>query len=147
MSLTERINQDVKQAMKARDKETLKVLRMLKSALQMEQLEHSEPLNEEQEITIIARELKQRKDSLAEFEKAGRQDLVDEVTDEIGVVERYLPKQLSEEEIEVEVRKVMDELNATSKSDFGKVMGKAMANLKGKADGNLVKEVTKNLLG
>ncbi|HJG48711.1 MULTISPECIES: GatB/YqeY domain-containing protein [Ruoffia] len=147
MSLTERINQDVKQAMKARDKETLKVLRMLKSALQMEQLEHSEPLNEEQEITIIARELKQRKDSLAEFEKAGRQDLVDEVTDEIVVVERYLPKQLSEEEIEVEVRKVMDELNATSKSDFGKVMGKAMANLKGKADGNLVKEVTKNLLG
>lgn len=147
MSLTERINQDVKQAMKARDKETLKVLRMLKSALQMEQLEHSEPLNEEQEITIIARELKQRKDSLAEFEKAGRQDLVDEVTDEIVVVERYLPKQLSEEEIEVEVQKVMDELNATSKSDFGKVMGKAMANLKGKADGNLVKEVTKNLLG
>ncbi|HBY89157.1 MAG: GatB/YqeY domain-containing protein [Ruoffia tabacinasalis] len=147
MSLTERINQDVKQAMKARDKETLKVLRMLKSALQMEQLEHSEPLNEEQEITIISRELKQRKDSLAEFEKAGRQDLVDEVTDEIVVVERYLPKQLSEEEIEVEVRKVMDELNATSKSDFGKVMGKAMANLKGKADGNLVKEVTKNLLG
>lgn len=147
MSLTERINQDVKQAMKARDKETLKVLRMLKSALQMEQLEHSEPLNEEQEITIIARELKQRRDSLAEFEKAGRQDLVDEVTDEIVVVERYLPKQLSEEEIEVEVRKVMDELNATSKSDFGKVMGKAMANLKGKADGNLVKEVTKNLLG
>lgn len=147
MSLTERINQDVKQAMKARDKETLKVLRMLKSALQMEQLEHSEPLNEEQEITIIARELKQRKDSLAEFEKAGRQDLVDEVTDEIVVVERYLPKQISEEEIEVEVRKVMDELNATSKSDFGKVMGKAMANLKGKADGNLVKEVTKNLLG
>lgn len=147
MSLTERINQDVKQAMKARDKETLKVLRMLKSALQMEQLEHSEPLNEEQEISIIARELKQRKDSLAEFEKAGRQDLVDEVTDEIVVVERYLPKQLSEEEIEVEVRKVMDELNATSKSDFGKVMGKAMANLKGKADGNLVKEVTKNLLG
>lgn len=147
MSLTERINQDVKQAMKARDKETLKVLRMLKSALQMEQLEHSEPLNEEQEITIIARELKQRKDSLADFEKAGRQDLVDEVTDEIVVVERYLPKQLSEEEIEVEVRKVMDELNATSKSDFGKVMGKAMANLKGKADGNLVKEVTKNLLG
>src|SRR5699024_707199 len=147
MSLTERINQDVKQAMKARDKETLKVLRMLKSALQMEQLEHSEPLNEEQEITIIARELKHRKDSLAEFEKAGRQDLVDEVTDEIVVVERYLPKQLSEEEIEVEVRKVMDELNASSKSDFGKVMGKAMANLKGKADGNLVKEVTKNLLG
>ena len=147
MSLTERINQDVKQAMKARDKETLKVLRMLKWALQMEQLEHSEPLNEEQEITIISRELKQRKDSLAEFEKAGRQDLVDEVTDEIVVVERYLPKQLSEEEIEVEVRKVMDELNATSKSDFGKVMGKAMANLKGKADGNLVKEVTKNLLG
>lgn len=147
MSLTERINQDVKQAMKARDKETLKVIRMIKSALQMEQLKHSESLNEEEEITIIVRELKQRKDSLAEFEKAERHDLVEEVTAEIEVVERYLPKQLSEEEIEVEVQKVMDELGATSSADFGKVMGKAMANLKGQADGNLVKQVTKKLLG
>ncbi|MBZ6526211.1 GatB/YqeY domain-containing protein [Aerococcaceae bacterium DSM 111021] len=146
MSLTERINQDVKQAMKARDKETLKVIRMIKSALQMEQLKHSESLNEEEEITIIVRELKQRKDSLAEFEKAERHDLVEEVTAEIEVVERYLPKQLSEEEIEVEVQKVMDELGATSSADFGKVMGKAMANLKGQADGNLVKQVTKKLL-
>lgn len=147
MSLTERINQDVKQAMKARDKETLKVIRMIKSALQMEQLKHSESLTEEEEITIIVRELKQRKDSLAEFEKAERHDLVEEVTAEIEVVERYLPKQLSEEEIEVEVQKVMDELGATSSADFGKVMGKAMANLKGQADGNLVKQVTKKLLG
>lgn len=146
MSLTERINQDVKQAMKARDKDTLKVIRMLKSALQMEQLEHSEPLNDEQEISIIARELKQRRDSLVEFKKAGRDDLVDEVTAEIEVVERYLPKQLSEEEITVEVQKVIDELGATSQADFGKVMGKAMANLKGQADGNLVNKVTKQLL-
>lgn len=146
MSLTERINQDVKQAMKARDKDTLKVIRMLKSALQMEQLEHSEPLNDEQEISIIARELKQRRDSLAEFKKAGRDDLVNEVTAEIEVVERYLPKQLSEEEVTVEVQKVIDELGATSAADFGKVMGKAMANLKGQADGNIVNKVTKQLL-
>ena len=70
MSLTQRINEDIKVAMKAKDKETLKVIRMLKAALQKEQIEQTEPLSEEQEITIIAREMKQRKDSLAEFEKA-----------------------------------------------------------------------------
>lgn len=146
MSLTDRINQDVKEAMKARDKDTLKVIRMLKAGLQKEQLEHSEPLNEEEELTIIARELKQRKDSLAEFEKAGRQDLVDEVTAEIEIVERYLPQQLSEEEVEAKIQSIIDELGATSSEDFGKVMGKAMADLKGQADGKVVNQITKKLL-
>lgn len=146
MSLTEQINKDVIQAMKAKDKDTLKVIRMLKAALQKEQLEHSEPLNEDQELTIITRELKQRKDSLSEFEKANRQELVDEVLAEILIVERYLPTQLTEDEVVVEVQKIIDELEAT-KADFGKVMGKSMVELKGKADGNLVKEVAKKLLG
>lgn len=146
MSLTERINQDVKQAMKARDKETLKVIRMLKAALQNEQLEHSDPLTAEQELTIIARELKQRKDSLAEFEKAGRDDLVAEVKDEIIIVEAYLPQQLSEEEVEARVKAIIEELQATSKADFGKVMGKAASELKGQADGKLINQIANRLL-
>ena len=145
MSLTARINEDIKIAMKAKDKETLKVIRMLKAALQKEQLEHAEPLNEQQELTIITREMKQRKDSLAEFLKANRQDLVDTVNQEIEIVERYLPKQLSPDEIKAAVQSIIDELQAT-KSDFGTVMSKAMSQLKGQADGQLVNQTVKELL-
>lgn len=146
MSLTERINQDVKQAMKARDKETLKVIRMLKAALQNEQLEHSEALTSEQEITIIARELKQRKESLTEFEKAGREDLIAEVKDEIVIVERYLPEQLTEAEVEARIITIIQEVGATSKADFGKVMGKASSDLKGQTDGKLINQIARRLL-
>ena len=145
MSLTARINEDVKIAMKAKDKETLKVIRMLKAALQKEQLEHAEPLNDQQELTIITREMKQRKDSLAEFLKANRQDLVDTVNKEIEIVERYLPKQLSPDEIKAAVQSIIDELQAT-KSDFGTVMSKAMSQLKGQAEGQLVNQTVKQLL-
>ena len=145
MSLTARINEDIKIAMKAKDKETLKVIRMLKAALQKEQLEHAEPLNEQQELTIITREMKQRKDSLAEFLKANRQDLVDTVNQEIEIVERYLPKQLSPDEIKAAVQSIIDELQAT-KSDFGTVMSKAMSQLKGQAEGQLVNQTVKQLL-
>ena len=95
MTLTERINQDIKTAMKAKDKDSLKVLRMLKAALQKEALEQPEPLSQDQEITIISRELKQRRDSLAEFKKADREDLVSATQDEIVIVQKYLPEQLS----------------------------------------------------
>lgn len=146
MSLTQRINEDVKTAMKAKDKETLKVIRMLKAALQKEQLEHAEPLTAEQELTIITREMKQRKDSLAEFMKAERQDLVEAVQAEIAIVEHYLPKQLSPEEITAAVQTIITELNAT-KADFGAVMSKAMTQLKGQVDGQVVNQTVKSLLG
>ena len=147
MTLTEQINQDVKVAMKAKDKDTLKVIRMLKAALQKEQLEHSEPLSAEQELTIINREMKQRRDSLVEFEKAERQDLVEALQAEIKVVERYLPSQLSPEELEAKVQAIIVEVGATSKADFGKVMGKAATSLKGQADGKAINEMVKQLLG
>lgn len=146
MSLTQRINEDIKVAMKAKDKETLKVIRMLKAALQKEQIEQTESLSEEQEITIIAREMKQRKDSLAEFEKAGRQDLVAPLLDEIKIVEQYLPAQLSEDEIKEAITKIIAAVGAKDKSAFGAVMGKAMAELKGQADGQVVNRIVKELL-
>lgn len=145
MSLTERINEDIKTAMKAKDKETLKVIRMLKVALQKEQLEHTEPLDKQQELTIMTREMKQRKDSLAEFLKADRQDLVDAVNQEIKIVERYLPEQLSSDEVKEAVQNIINELQAT-KADFGAVMSQAMSQLKGQVDGQLVNQTVKELL-
>ncbi|WP_124059577.1 GatB/YqeY domain-containing protein [Vaginisenegalia massiliensis] len=146
MTLTEQINQDVKQAMKKQDKATLKVIRMLKAALQMEQINQSEPLTAQQELTIIAREMKQRKDSLVEFEQANRYDLVDQLRQEIQIVEHYLPKQLSQEEVELVIQSIIQEVGATSMKDFGSVMGKAMQQLKGQADGQVVNQLTKKLL-
>lgn len=146
MTLTEQINQDVKLAMKARDKDTLKVIRMLKSALQLEQIEHDEPLSADQEITIIARELKQRKDSLAIFDKAGRVDLVKQLEDEIVIVEKYLPNQLNQEEIQQVIQEVITQLNANSVKDFGTVMSQSMIKLKGQADGQVVNRIAKKLL-
>ena len=147
MTLTERINQDIKTAMKAKDKDSLKVLRMLKAALQKEALEQPEPLSQDQEITIISRELKQRRDSLAEFEKAGREDLVSATQDEIVIVQKYLPEQLSPEALEAKVREIMAQVGATSKADFGKVMGLATSSLKGQAEGKAINETVKRLLG
>lgn len=147
MTLTERINQDIKTAMKAKAKDSLKVLRMLKAALQKEALEQTEPLSQDQEITIISRELKQRRDSLAEFEKAGREDLVSATQDEIVIVQKYLPEQLSPEALEAKVREIMAQVGATSKADFGKVMGLAASSLKGQAEGKTINETVKRLLG
>lgn len=147
MTLTERINQDIKTAMKAKDKDSLKVLRMLKAALQKEALEQPEPLSQDQEITIISRELKQRRDSLAEFEKAGREDLVSATQDEIVIVQKYLPEQLSPEALEAKVREIMAQVGATSKADFGKVMGLSASSLKGQAEGKAINETVKRLLG
>ena len=123
MTLSEQINQDIKAAMKAKDKDTLKVIRMLKSALQKEAIDQADPLTEDQELTIINREMKQRRDSLLEFEAAGRQDLVEPLKDEIKIVEKYLPKQLSEAEIKDQLKRIIQDLGADSPKDFGKVMG------------------------
>ena len=147
MTLTERINQDIKTAMKAKDKDSLKVLRMLKAALQKEALEQTEPLSQDQEITIISRELKQRRDSLAEFEKAGREDLVSATQDEIVIVQKYLPEQLSPEALEAKVREIMAQVGATSKAEFVMVRVLAASSLKGQAEGKTINETVKRLLG
>ena len=147
MTLTERINQDIKTAMKAKDKDSLKVLRMLKAALQKEALEQPEPLSQDQEITIISRELKQRRESLAEFKKADREDLVSATQDEIVIVQKYLPEQLSAEALEAKIREIMAQVGATSKADFGKDMGLAASSLKGQEEGKPNTETVKRLLG
>lgn len=132
--------------MKAKDKETLSVLRMLKAAIQNEQIKAGRDLDGEEELTVLSREMKQRRDSLSEFEKAGRDDLADKVKIEIAIVEKYMPKQLSEEEIRQIVQTAIDQTGATSPNEFGKVMGAVMPKVKGKADGNQVNAIAKELL-
>jgi uncharacterized protein len=139
MSLLERLNSDMKQAMKNKEKDKLTTIRMVKASLQNEAIKlGTKELSEETELTILSREVKQRKESLHEFDKAGRQDLVDKLRAELAIVELYLPKQLSEEELSEIVKETISEVGAKSKADMGKVMAAIMPKVKGKADGSLV---------
>ncbi len=146
MSLLERLNNDMKQAMKNKDKDKLTNIRMLKAAIQNESIKIGGDLSEEDELTVLSREVKQRKDSLHEFEKAGRQDLVDKVRAELKHVEIYMPDQLSEEELTEIVTSVIAETGASSKKDMGKVMAALMPKVKGKADGSLVNKLVQQHL-
>lgn len=146
MSLLTTINDDIKTAMKAKDKPKLSVLRMIKSSLQNEQIKKGSELSEEDELAVLSREMKQRRDSLTEFKKADRQDLVDPLENEIAIVTDYMPKQLTEEELQSVVQEVIASVNATSVKDFGKVMGAVMPKVKGKADGNDINRMVKQQL-
>nr|WP_282916388.1 GatB/YqeY domain-containing protein [Enterococcus cecorum] len=140
------MNDDMKTAMKAKDKETLQVIRMLKASIQNEQIKAGHELNADEELTVLSREMKQRRDALSEFVQAGRDDLVEKVKVEIAIVEKYLPKQLTEEEIRQIVSEAIEKVKATSAKEFGKVMGAVMPLVKGEADGNQVNAIVKELL-
>lgn len=132
--------------MKAKDKTSLDVLRLLKASVQNEQIAKGSDLSTDEEIAVLAREMKQRRDSVNEFKAAGRDDLVAGVEAGIVIVEKYLPAQLSEEEVRQIVEEVIASTGATSAKEFGKVMGALMPKVKGKADGNLVNSIVKELL-
>ncbi|MGD6967212.1 GatB/YqeY domain-containing protein [Rossellomorea vietnamensis] len=147
MSLLDRLNNDMKQAMRNKEKEKLSVIRMLKAVLQNEAIKHGkQELSQDEELTVLSREVKQRKDSLQEFQNAGREDLVEKIQSELTYVEIYMPEQLSEDEVSAIIKQAIDETNATSKADMGKVMGAIMPKVKGKADGALVNKLVQNHL-
>lgn len=146
MSLLEQLNTEIKEAMKAKDKDTLSVLRMLKAAVQNEQIANGHDLTEEEALTVLSREMKQRRDAHKEFEAAGRNDLADKLVTEMKVIEKYLPKQLTESEIRDIVEKAVQQVSASGMHDFGKVMGVVMPQVKGVADGNQVNAIVKELL-
>ncbi|MES5884343.1 hypothetical protein A9490_21640 [Bacillus thuringiensis] len=146
MSLLGRLNDDMKQAMKNKQKEKLTVIRMVKAALQNEGIKLQHTLTEEEEVTVLAREVKQYKDSLLEFKKAGREDLVNKLQSEIQILSAYLPEQLTEEELVDVIKQVISEVGATSKADMGKVMTVVMPKVKGKTDGSLVNKLVIQLL-
>ena len=143
MSVLDQLNQDMKVAMKAKDKAKLKTIRMLKASLQNEKLAKQDDLTEQEELDILAREKKQRLDSLQEFKQAGRDDLVDEVEEELAIVAEYLPEPLSDNEVKEIIQSVIDSVNASGMQDMGKVMGAVMPKVKGRADGYFVSEVVK----
>ena len=146
MSLLQDLTKQMVSAMKSRDKETLATVRMLKAAIQNAQIEAGHDLTPDEEVAVMSREYKQRKESLAEFEKAGRQDLVDKTNNELKVVEQYLPKQLSADDVQKIVKETIDQVGASSMKDFGKVMGAVMPKVKGQADGKVVNQAVKDIL-
>jgi len=138
MSLLDQLATDMKQAMKQKDKERLSTIRMMRSSLQSEAIHLGKDLSEDEILVVLSRELKQRKDSLQEFEQAGREDLVDKVMNEIKVVEDYMPKPLSDDELGQMIDQAVQEVGASSKADMGKVMEMIMPKVRGRADGGKV---------
>ncbi len=147
LSLLTRLNTDMKQAMKDRNKDVLAVIRMVKASLQNESIKLGKSeLSEDEELTILSRELKQRKDSLQEFKSAGREDLVKKLEDEINILQEYMPTQLTDDELEAIVQVTISEVGATSKKDMGKVMSAIMPKVKGKADGAKINQLVQKHL-
>ena len=147
MSLSEQIMSDMKDAMKARDKVKLNTVRMIKSALMNEKIKAGHDLTADEELTVLSREKKQREESIAEFTKANRDDLVAETKQELAIVENYLPKQMTDEELKQAVSQAISETEAKGKSDFGKVMKALMPKIKGKADGKAASNAVRKQLG
>ena len=141
MTLAERLNEDLKLAMKSQDKFKLSVLRMVRAAIKNQEIERKRELDDSEVIDVLSREIKQRRDSLQDFEKAGRTDLAEQATAEIEIISAYLPKPLTDEEVTALVQQTIQETGASSKADMGKVMAALMPKVKGRADGKLVNQI------
>ncbi len=148
MNLFEQIGEDIKAAMKARDKVRLDTLRNIKKVFLEAKTAPgaNDTLTDADALKIISKLAKQGKETAATYTQAGRQDLADAELAQVQVIEGYLPKQLSQEEIEAEVKKIIAEVGASSMKDMDKVMGTASKQLAGKADGRLISDIVKKLL-
>lgn len=147
MTLSERINNDLKEAMKSKDSFRLSVIRMVKGAMQLAKPNPREELTDDDVITVISKQIKMRNDSIKEFEAAGRSDLVEQNKKEIEFLNTYMPKQLSEEELTEIIDKVFEEVKPTSQKDMGLIMKNISPLVKGKADMSLVNKLVKERLG
>jgi uncharacterized protein YqeY len=147
MSPEVNINEDLKTAMKAKDQAALRGIRAIKSAILIFKTSGTaEEMDAEKEIALLQKLVKQRQDSLDIYIKQGREDLAVVEREEIDVIMRYLPKQLTEEELKTAIQAIMDRLGATSMKDMGKVMGEASKEFAGKADGKTIAVIVKSLL-
>ena len=148
MNLKEKINNNLKDAMKSGDKVRLETVRSIRALiLEFEKSGIGKELTPEEEIKMLTTAAKKRKESIEQFRNGGRIELAEKEENELKIIEEYLPKQLSIEEITEEVKKLADEIGAKSKSDFPKLMPLASKSLKGKADGKVVKEIVEKILG
>ena len=146
MSLKEQLTNDMKEAMKAHDKDRLAVIRMVRGAVRQQEIDGKKELGDEDVLAVISKEVKMRRDSIEEFRKGGREDLVEKTEAEIAVLMPYLPAQLSEEEIRGLVQAAVAQTGAASPKDMGKVMGVLMPKVKGRADGKTVNAIVRIML-
>jgi uncharacterized protein YqeY len=148
MSLKTKIEEGIKKAMLAREQDRLKALRSIKSSILLAETEKGakEELTEEAELKLLTKAAKQRRDSAEIFGKEGRKDLEDIELLELKVIEEFLPKQLTDEELSKKIKEIIEKVGAKSAAEIGKVMGVASKELAGKADGKKISEVAKNLL-
>lgn len=148
MSLEETINNDLKTAMLAKEEATVRGLRAIKAAIIMAKTEKGAggAVSSEKEVQLLQKMLKQRRDSITEFEKANRQDLVVKEQEELKVIEKYLPAMMSEEEVREIVKKAIADSGAASQKEMGKVMGLVSKQVAGKADNKMVADIVKSLL-
>lgn len=149
MNLIDKLGKDIVNAMKEKDQLRLSVLRMVKGAIQLENINNKKELNDELFIDVVSKQIKQRNESLGEFKKAERNDLVNKTSAEIEILKEYLPEQLSNEEIEEILNSAFNKIKPTSSKDMGLIMKEVTPLLKGKADmkviSNLIKEKLSNL--
>ncbi len=150
MPLKDIISQDLKNAMKSGEKLRLETLRMIRAALMEKEIEKrgsANPMTPDDELGVLTTAAKKRKESIEQFQNGGRPELADQERKELAIIQEYLPKQVSMEELEKAVRDVISQVGATGAADFGKVMPQVMKQLKGKADGRVIQETVKKLLG
>jgi hypothetical protein len=149
MTLMQKISNDMKAAMKSRDQIRLETLRTIRAALLEKEVEKrpSGGMTADDEISVLYSASKKRKEAIEIYRNNGRNDLADQEEKELSIIQEYLPKQLSKGEIENFIKEAITSLGATSLKDFGKVMSTVMKELKGKADGKLIQDITKQLLG
>ncbi len=146
MSISERLAEDLKSAMRGKDEVARGAIRLIRAAIQNAEIEKGRALDDAGEVDVLARMAKQRRESIEAYRTHGRDDLAAQEEAELAVVSRYLPAQMDEEEIRALARRTMSELGASVPGDRGKVMGKLMPQLRGKADGNAVARIVGELL-
>ena len=146
MSLKEKLQSDLHQAMRARDRVRMSVLRMLRSAIGYEEIDKKREMDDSAVLDIISRQVRQRRESIRMYKDANRQDLVDKETHELQILQEYMPAQLTEEELTALAREVIQQVGATGPRDKGRVMGKLMPQVRGKAQGGDVNRIVTTLL-
>ncbi len=148
MSLKEKLTEDMKQAMKDKEagKLRLSVIRMVRASIKNVEIDHKKELTEDEVLDVLAKEVKMRRDAMEEFKKGNRQDLVDNLEQEVAILMQYLPQQLSESEVRALVTDAVAETQANNAKDMGKVMSVLMPKVKGRADGKMVNTIVREML-
>ena len=144
--MRDKILSDIVAAMKEKDKDKLAVLRMVKGAMQLEEINKKRNLVDDEVIAVLSKQIKTRKESIVDLEKGNRQDLIEQTNKEIEILNKYMPEQLSDEEVINVIDDIFTKVNPTSSSDMGKIMGMVTPILKGKADMSLVSKLVKEKL-